>query len=359
MKIIIKKIFIFIILLNVCFTLISCHEDSNPFKREFSGGISIIVEGTDIYIAANYNEPYDYEDGSGYTVRREANYWKNGSWTNLHPKDAKGANSTSSANTIMLLGGSVVFIVGSYSHSNNKVSAFYWVNGIRTDLKTPQNYNATATDITIAAGGDIYISGRYYNNDDTSKACYWKNGVMIEIDSSDSNESFTRSIIAKGNDIYIVGEKDRKACYWKNDELIYLNTMWSSRANDIAILGEDIYIVGLDTREACYWKNGELIYLTSSYNMAEAYAIAILGEDIYIVGKDGRSNACYWKNGELIILQSDGYYANASSIAIYGDDIYIAGYYAFPIRYNEHYGWYDSRELKVCYWKNGIRIDLK
>jgi len=71
----------------------------------------------------------------------------------------------------------------------------------------------------------------------------------------------------------------------------------------------------------------------------------------YYTNSDGDEVACYWKNGIRTDLRVSDHAtsseARAEAIAISGGDVYIAGYYL-----DSGGSWHD------CYWKNGNQQDI-
>jgi hypothetical protein len=287
---------------NACYWKNSARIDLHPAVASDSTASSIIVVGTDVYVAGSC----DYR----------ACYWINGRRTDLSAPARTSSNATSIA-----VVGTDVYIAGHYRDGDN-MKACYWKNGRRTDLSVPARTSSGATSIAIV-GTDVYIAGHYgeydwYSGFSSSRACYWKNGARTDLHPFGTSDSSTASITVVGTDVYVAGDYGggvdfdsyyQKACYWKNGVKTDLSVPASislSGATSIAVVGMDIYVAGnyrdgFDDK-ACYWKNGiktDLSVPARTYNSttSSATSITVVGTDVYVAGSYDYNNACYWING--------------------------------------------------------------
>lgn len=215
----------------------------------------------DVYCSGN-NGPGEFKDDN-------ACYWKNGQTIQLNPI---GSRSSS-----LFVVKEDIYVSGEYLDENGKTKACYWKNGELTKL--PSSSGTTYTSSIYIDKKDIYVSG-HYDNGKFSQACYWKNGVLNDLEHKNSGSCFTRSIIVKGGNVFVVGYssyfEDKvlhiDACYWENGKMKTLDREPYSLAIacDIAFDGNDLLIAGrLDNAKEeclCYWKNGSRTDLFTSEN---------------------------------------------------------------------------------------------
>jgi hypothetical protein len=69
-----------------------------------------------------------------------------------------------------------VYVAGRSYDDDGIPKAYYWKDGVKTDL---YNGQSNAVGITVS-GGAVYVSGSY-DDDGIHKACYWKNGVKTDL----------------------------------------------------------------------------------------------------------------------------------------------------------------------------------
>jgi hypothetical protein len=104
-----------------------------------------------------------------------------------------------------------------------------------------------------------------------------------------------------------------------------------------------------------YWQDGRWIGLGVcrdpgvEWPVRYAFSVFVSGSDVYTAGYsscESRCTACYWKNGVRTDLRHPAADSYAKSIHVSGDDVYVAG-------------WIDFGDYTIpCYWKNGVRIEL-
>lgn len=282
-----------------------------------SGAISVIVKGTDVYVAGYTT--------SGYFAI--PTYWKNGVVKTF------GYNASVSG---MYVQNNDVYLSGSTVSPHGFGYASYWKNGNLTNI-TDGASESEAYGITIN-GSDIYVCGFTPDANDFEQAAYWKNGIVtILAPTSYANNGYGGSLLSKastiftaGTDIYAAGfvepqKGPREACVWKNGIQTNLSDPTvTSEANAIFVQGNDVFITGYSTSipkgysVATYWKNGVQTKIDDGYS-STAWGIAVNGSDVYIAGQSFLTNgATYWKNG--VPVQLPGYKgassASASGIAI-------------------------------------------
>jgi hypothetical protein len=214
----------------------------------------------------------------------------------------------------------------------------YWVNGNYTALPYVIN---TFTRSIVVNGSDIYIVGNNSISNSTATAAdiYWKNDVEVDLSQNISNvtNAFINSLFVSGTDVYAAGllgvnYGSGQGVYWKNDSLVYLPDCYIPEA--IGVVGSTVYVAGQSlTHGWAYWVNGTEIPLGGYVN-----AMAISGNDVYIAGftATGPDQACYWKNGQLVTLPNG---SSATGIAVAGSDVYVCG---------------NGGSNDAVYWKNGV-----
>jgi len=217
----------------------------------------------------------------------------------------------------------------------------YWINGSYTALPYVIN---TFTKSIVVNGSDIYIVGNNStsNSTATAAAIYWKNGQEVDLTQNISNvtNAFTTSLFVAGTDVYTAGYLgvnygNGQGVYWKNDSLVYLPDCYIPVA--IGVAGNTVYVAGQSlTHGIAYWVNGQETLLSGI--PAYVNAMAVSGNDVYIAGYTayGPNQACYWKNGQLDTL-TDG--SSATGIAVSGNDVYVCG---------------NGGSNDAVYWKNGV-----
>jgi len=326
------------------------------------------VAGTGVYITGSYK----------HNGQDMACYWKDGVRTNLSFSAGKSVTLTYSdfiTTAITVSEGSIHIAgnhytadmieveEGSYYMINERLSAFYWKDGVITYLPAEETVETIASAIAVS-DGSVYIAGYYYyDNNNSYIACYWKDGVKIDLPSGTDGASALAIAISEES-VYIAGMEGfmKKACYWKDGVKIDLPVeSVAATARGIAVSDGSVYVAGYYNHNnsyttACYWKDGVKIDLPFGTEGAYAFAITISEDSVYIAGEllallyDSYGNAynprtaCYWKDG--VRTELPGTNASVKSIAVSKDSIYIAGTH-------NHNGYSQS-----CYWKDGVKIDL-
>ena len=158
-----------------------------------------------------------------------------------------------------------VYVAGMYVNNDKKI-ACYWKDGVKTDV-LPAGTNISSVKAIAVSEGSVYIAGYYYTGyyhdlDVSLKAFYWKDGVKTDLPGGNSNAI---AIAVSEGSAYIAGmardgDGPAKACYWKDGvktELLAPGGL--TRALAIAVSGGSVYIAGdydIGGFHACYWKNG-------------------------------------------------------------------------------------------------------
>jgi hypothetical protein len=184
--------------------------------------------------------------------------------------------------------GSDVHVIGNAEISDKftlQSLAWYWKNGVRTDLLRNDDYGVQANDLAVAPNGDVYIAGFRYSarqwmgvsgsayTYDKLEAVLWKNGVPQKLE----DNAMAQSVFIDGDDIYVaVGKRG--------------------------------------SGEAYYYKNGQKVSVGSVGNIATAFmcarygrnALTVVDGDVYVMAYgdyytsglygDLYSNLSFWKN---------------------------------------------------------------
>ena len=324
-----KKLNFFLIILTIIVFFDSCAKNENPTPTP-PMPVEVFDNVKDVYTCG-------YEKQGDHHI---ATYWKNSVPTNItsSPNDAE-------LNDICVIGDDV-YVCG-FENFDGVYTAKYWKNGVPTILSS----NATATGI-IVVGNDVHVCG--YSNVGTSsqKALYWKNNANNVFVLGDLG-SYASAICNQGNDIYISGINNRAAVYWKNNletrlGVIATNESIFNNSTSIQVVGTDVYSGGeAGGDKAGYWKNLDYISLSSAYSFVTG--IESIGNDVYTCGVGVIPNsqtpfAIMWKNSQYIPLS--GTNSRATGIKVAVSNAYVSGFDLF------------SGNIRVCYWKNGIKYFL-
>jgi hypothetical protein len=170
---------------------------------------------------------------------------------------------------------------------------------------------------------DVYIAGwkAINNNENTQQACYWKNDKLVIIEKGTAI-SEANSIFADGQDVYAAGAYDGKPCYWKNGIRVMLSDK-EARATSVTVANHKVYITGgegeLLNNHPWIWKNGTFEELSKMQGSAQN--VYVKGEDIYVSGSEDHK-VCYWKNGKKVDLNQPGV---AIKLVTDQTDVYVAG----------------------------------
>jgi hypothetical protein len=174
------------------------------------------------------------------------------------------------------------------------------------------------------------------------------------------------SITINGDDVYMIGYKDKPAVYndgvsgnyqaavcWKNGrEFFEYITDGVTKVEGMSAQDGDVYVSGSARGpKPMYWKNGDSIIISSKSNAlyGEANGVYVDGKEVYLSGyvyvptHHGAATfgAAYWDNGVVQLLPYIGKQSFATAIAVQNNEIYVAGHDYYPV-----------------YWKNGSRIQL-
>ena len=300
-------------------------------------------------------------------------YWQDKQKTDLsvclYPGPVKAEGYAHS----VFVSGKNVYVAGFISCHGKRI-ACYWKNGARTELKHRAG-SAYANSIFISEK-IIYVAGRI-EFQDRAIPCYWKNGVYTELSLSSPNVSaMANAIFVSGSDVYIAGTynievgmnpKTEVPCYWKNGErtnLSVLDPTHDGYGNSIFVSEGNVYVAGyvVDGTNAavpCYWLNGARTDLSRLIVYSGwANSIHVSGSDVYIGGVTQSESCelvpCYWKNGTRTDLSvvSPGKGGWVNCLFVLGSNVFAAGYSGFDPNQGADFA-------VPCYWKNGVRTDLK
>ena len=298
-------------------------------------------------------------------------YLKNGIKTDLSlPANISGEETAGQITSITESNGSI-YITGLYfenSLDEPNLTICNWKDGVRTDysIEPLEGLRFNRINSVIFAGGSTHLIASYgedrWNN---RTVFYWKDGVRTDLLSSKEIEvSYITEI---NGSIYILGyritdEDNRFICYWKDGVLNEFQVNYDPRPSSINFINNSVYITGYyrDTitgrDRACYWKDGVKTDLSTQENhYSYAYSIIESGGSIYIVGSENShidsDRAVYWKDGVKTVLPvPQGRASFADNIIEHNGSIYIVGAY--------REGNNEDSNLKVCYWRNGMRADI-
>jgi hypothetical protein len=126
--------------------------------------------------------------GSSTSITK-ACYWRDGVRTDLPDSDkvesiAIAVSGAVSGIDIAVSGGSVYVAGNYYGNTINNSTAYYWKDGVKTDLPHPGNAGGCFA-ITVS-GGSVYVAGAYSMNDNSTTGCYWKDGVRTDLQETNS-----------------------------------------------------------------------------------------------------------------------------------------------------------------------------
>ncbi|MDR1120528.1 MAG: hypothetical protein LBM08_06380 [Dysgonamonadaceae bacterium] len=261
-------------------------------QNSYATAITVVQEpdlnGKPVVYVAGSESSYDSESGKTTTVMQ---YWK----------DGVAYQITSVPNNVtrfidIAVHGNDVHLIGNTNPSSQRISspsyyAYYWKNGVRTDLQTGGNDEAEIKDLAVAPNGDVYIvgckiSGRkqqfvsgfgtVYSLDKVT-AVVWKNGVMSKMEDS------VESICFDGNDVYIAAAPGNSngVYYYKNGEKTYVGSTGSMYStylgkNSITVVDGDVYVRAYAIAEGylMFWKNGTKYQISDGRDMTNPTQIS-------------------------------------------------------------------------------------
>lgn len=327
--------------LLLAFVVISCQKD----KDDKRGPVSL--DSFDVHLAANktenrVSEPY---------------YMKNGVLEALtHPGNA-GATTRS-----IVVSGTDVYIAGNYRMDEGaltpSVKPVYWKNGTIQELQTAPNVPYADTRAIYVSDGDVYVAGQANVPNQTTTATVWKNGIAHPVTNGE-NYAGLEDIFVVGNDVYVVGyethERINVAKYWKNGHAVTLSDgRFQSYAMSIYVDGTDVYVAGYayedDGCNIKLWKNGEAMNLTTGSPVAQARKVWVEGSSVYVAGYEQVGNKYEpfaWKDGKRLRLDFLDYASSlAYDAAVLNGDFFVLGTQG------------NSTDRRLTIWKNGHPIDI-
>lgn len=281
-------------------------------------------------------------------------------WKNCQPHYVKirgGAYANSFINSIYIVGKDV-YAVGAEAHSGWGQGAVYWKNDNEVnDLSTKREQLSDAKSIFIS-NNDLRIACSKVGSS-LSKAYYWVNGIVTELPSPPIGQGYANSIYYSENKTYTAGYSrtvagNRVAKYWTNKKETKLTDgKRNAEASSIFIYDNHIYISGWEqskeptmfnvfpNRTAKYWINSKdrVVNLTDGRYDACVNSIFVYDGVVYVAGWEendkGKKVAKYWKNnGESATTLSNGESnAEATSIFVYNGNVYISGTDGFIAKY--------------------------
>lgn len=232
---------------------------NDPVYESYTRGV--FVENNDVYIIGG-------KASVGFL-------WKNGTLVQEFPYPLSGIDFQDihvNQNDIYIVGR---FFVDEGSGGVAKVTL--WENGVLSHLG-----DGFATGVFVSDNNDVYVSGKKVISLFNERAYYWKNGVRTEL-FGDNIDVEATAVYVHNEDVYVSGRDGNRPVYWKNGNINYLSDdhLTKQIANDIVVINDDVYVVGItngdDDNEsrATYWKNGNMIELADGEDFSEANSIFI------------------------------------------------------------------------------------
>jgi hypothetical protein len=141
-----------------------------------------------------------------------------------------------------------LFIAGYVYDADGVNIPCYWKNGVREDLSRISNINhgvATSiefTGINNQLGIDTYVAGYTHNDEDEPVPCFWKNGVRTDLKGPNDIPivGHATAIDFFDGDVYVsgtvTGQFGESPCYWKNGVITLFNQ--PGAANTMSIVRE-------------------------------------------------------------------------------------------------------------------------
>ena len=301
-------------------------------------------------------------------------YWRNGVRVDLSTKDPAWPTVGSTGGTAFAVAVSrnEVVLAGSFFDALGVEKPCQWRNGVASHLPMIDPAKNGDANGVFLANGEVFLSGQLFNAFCAYEKVSWRNEMLCKYKlPMEESGSGAAAVFVDGNDHYLAGYNFPPVvyattvtyfpCYWKNGVKNSLpkEEEWNQNgfATGIWKDGPDIHLCGyLNNKDELmssfpsYWLNGALTLLPviRSGRPGWAWSIQVSGGDVFIAGhcRDGKNLMvpCYWKNGMRLDLKvPKGTHGWARSIALDGVDIYVSGYFQNA-----------SDVIVPCYWKNGV-----
>ncbi|ADR23155.1 hypothetical protein MATR_29960 [Marivirga tractuosa] len=189
-------------------------------------------------------------------------------------------------------------------------------------------------------------------NENGRTACYWIGNERVDLVNSSEGAAYLTDLQFKDSVFYSCGTYSNgerlNGFFAINDSIIYLDGKVKSEIHSIKVVDDTVLLVGFFNSKPAFWKNGNRILLENSddYSVESMYTF---NKNVFISGYNRiEKSVCFWVNGVRVDL-NDGRktYETANNIFVDEYDTLIAGSFI-------------KGELldKACFWKNGKRIDL-
>lgn len=194
-----------------------------------------------------------------------------------------------------------------YSCGSADNNACYWTDSTKTNLSLPVGVSySNATAITIK-DGIIYIAGYSATS---NIAFYWVDGVRTDI--ADNNTILTDIFVLDGN-IYVSGSRIgalRNSCYWINGVRADLETNLTSQANGVFIEDNKNLFESLD-----FWSSFR-IPTVKPYSASPLGLTALVElEDIVLSKLNNPSTLPTGNGNKVAISQDEVYFAVAHEVS--------------------------------------------
>jgi hypothetical protein len=274
-----------------------------------------------------------------------------------HPRNQVLSDSM----VVYVLADQQIHLVGTASTDRWRHIAFYWKNGVPTQLAGTLNEVGAQASAVTRYQGDVYISGTTINKGFWDMATYWKNGVPVVVsDPANEFNYFVQDILVNAEGVHIAGYDYRdygcspdcypgtKGHYWKANGGSVTEVPIHNSTNDsiatslyaIAQQGNDIILGGNEVAYrywgvASTWRN-DYTHMDSlthlSWGMVQD--IAVTANGLVAGGFDGCPwTTCYrratiWdrRNNRTIYLTDGTRDAEVLGLAMDGDKIVAGGY---------------------------------
>ena len=267
--------------------------------------------GTPVVYVAGYEKnagrfsPQYWKDGAVYQLSYPDlyphEYWNNYFMVSVQINHAKPA--------AIAVHGADVHVIGNSSLPGAQIRipgprdcAWYWKNGVRTNLIREADWGVHAYDLAIAPNGDVYIAGYRYGGIqggfipytwslENVEAILWKNGVPQKIE----DNAMAKSVFIDGGDVYVAVTKmgNSTVYYYKNGQKVSMGNSTVVTAgqthsfgrNGLTVVDGNVYLRNYNstTGELAFWKNRE------KYTITQTSKDVISGDDLH-------------ENGDLIVV---------------------------------------------------------
>jgi len=319
----------------------------------------------------------NFEADSGFAAYDQLAYLdENGEWHKV-PSTVEGNKITASIDRFGMWTVVPTYVYTIGEKSTTDYGAKYWEDdGSGNIQEYSANIQVPHPDIveSIVYNNCIYLLGSYINpNTGEDIYCYWiddgsGNVQEVQLNIQGKVDLKLTDIFVDSSYVYVSGcysdsvTGDWVASYWVDDgngntQEVVLDSSMSLYANSIYVYNGIVYVAGESNGNACYWVDNDGIGsnnptktdLETSSSCAKSIYVDSDGS-IYISGKySDQINGsyvyviCYWKDGIRHDLKSlNNYKITPGAISVSGSYVYVSGFY-----YDDASGNY-----VISYWKD-------